>query len=50
MIVRHSVNADATYHDLLRSLLDDAVSELRGTPMLLKRNGHRIGSADALIS
>tara|TARA_R110001599_G_scaffold115413_1_gene282120 strand:- start:74 stop:190 length:117 start_codon:yes stop_codon:yes gene_type:complete len=33
----------AGYHDLLRSLLDDAVSALRGTPTLLKRNGRRIG-------
>ncbi|EKE67603.1 nucleotidyltransferase family protein [Oceanibaculum indicum] len=39
MTDRHSAIAHAAYHDLLRSLLDDAVSELRGTPTLLKRNG-----------
>ncbi|WP_430437438.1 hypothetical protein [Oceanibaculum nanhaiense] len=50
MIDRHSAIAHAAYHNLLRSLLDDAVSDLRGTPTLLKRNDRRIGSADALIS
>jgi hypothetical protein len=39
MIDRHSAIAHAGYHDLLRSLLDDTVSDLRGAPTLLKRNG-----------
>ena len=40
MIARHSPTAHAAYHDLLRSLLDDAVSDLRGTPTRVVRNGH----------
>mgnify|MGYP007011837990 CR=1 FL=1 len=39
MTNRHSAIAHAAYHDLLRPLLDDTVSDIRGTPMLLKRNG-----------
>ena len=48
---RHSSIAHAAYHDLLRSLQDDAVSEVRGTPTKAERNGkiywydtYRIGS------
>ncbi len=51
MIARHSATAHAAYHDLLRSLLDDAVSDLRGTPTRVVRNGrtywydsYRVGS------
>ena len=49
---RHTSVAHAAYHDLLRSLSDDVVSDLRGTPTRLERGGraywydsHRIGSA-----
>jgi hypothetical protein len=49
---RHSPTAHAAYHDLLRSLQDDAVSELRGTPTRVTRDGrtywydsYRIGSS-----
>ncbi|MCF6232239.1 MAG: hypothetical protein L3J36_03925 [Rhodobacteraceae bacterium] len=48
---RHSATAHAAYHDLLRSLLDEAVSDIRGTPTRVDRNGkiywydsYRIGS------
>jgi hypothetical protein len=51
MIARHSPVAHAAYHDLLRALLDDAASELRGTPTRVERNGrvywydsYRVGS------
>lgn len=51
MFTRHSSTAHAAYHDLLRSLNDDAVSDIRGTPARVKRNGkiywydtYRIGS------
>jgi hypothetical protein len=36
---RHSPIAHAAWHDLLRSLQDDAVSDLRGTPTRVERNG-----------
>jgi hypothetical protein len=49
---RHSATAHAAYHDLLRSLMDDVVSDLRGTPTRVERNGrgywydsYRIGSS-----
>lgn len=38
-LVRHSATAHAAYHDLLRLLLDDQVSGLRGTPSRVERNG-----------
>lgn len=48
---RHSPIAHAAYHDLVRSLRDDAVSDLRGTPTRTERNGrvywydtYRVGS------
>jgi hypothetical protein len=48
---RHSSTAHAAYHDLLRSLRDEAISELRGTPTRVERNGrlywydsYRVGS------
>lgn len=48
---RHSQLAHAAYHDLLRALRDEAVSDLRGTPTRVERNGRvywydsfRIGS------
>jgi hypothetical protein len=51
MLDRHSATAHAAYHDLHRSLLDEAVSEIRGTPTRVERNGkiywydsYRIGS------
>ena len=51
MFSRHSSIAHAGYHDLLRSLQDDAVSDIRGTPTRVERNGktywydtYRIGS------
>lgn len=34
---RHSATGHAAYHDLLRSLRDDAVSEIRGTPTRVQR-------------
>ena len=37
---RHSPTAHAAYHDLLRLLLDDRTSDLRGTPTRVERNGH----------
>lgn len=39
MIDRHSPTAHAAYNDLLRSLLDDAVSDIRGTPTRVERAG-----------
>lgn len=51
MIERHSATGHAAYHDLLRSLKDDAVSGLRGTPTRVDRDGkiywydtYRVGS------
>ncbi|WP_093117744.1 nucleotidyltransferase family protein [Salinihabitans flavidus] len=51
MFERHSSTAHAAYHDLLRSLQDDAASDIRGTPTRVERNGktywydtYRIGS------
>jgi len=51
MTKHHSSLAHAAYHDLLRSLLDDAVSDFRGTPTRVERNdrvywydSYRIGS------
>jgi hypothetical protein len=51
-VTHHSTVAHAAYHDLLRSLNDEAVSKLRGSPTLFKaRNGraywydsYRVGS------
>ncbi|ADZ69218.1 nucleotidyltransferase family protein [Polymorphum gilvum] len=39
MFERHSTTAHAAYNDLLRSLLDDEVAEIRGTPTRVERNG-----------
>jgi hypothetical protein len=39
MIRRHSSLAHAAYFDLLSSLKDEAVAELRGTPTRVERNG-----------
>lgn len=36
---RHSQIAHAAYHDLLRALREEAVSDLRGTPTKVTRNG-----------
>lgn len=51
MIARHSAIAHAAYHDLLISLREEAVSNIRGTPTRLERNGrgywydtYRVGS------
>jgi len=48
---RHSPIAHAAYHDLLRSLREEAVSDVRGTPTRTERNGrvywydtYRVGS------
>jgi hypothetical protein len=38
-IQRHSATAHAAYQDLRRALLDDAASELRGTPTRVERGG-----------
>ena len=38
-MVRHSPISHAAYHDLLRSLLDEAVAGIRGTPTRVVRNG-----------
>ena len=38
-ITRHSPTAHAAYHDLLRLLLDDRTSDIRGTPTRVERNG-----------
>ncbi|MBK4217460.1 hypothetical protein JJJ17_16140 [Paracoccus caeni] len=50
-IPHHSALAHAAYHDLLRSLRDEAAGDLRGTPTRVERNGRaywydsfRIGS------
>jgi hypothetical protein len=52
MLKPHSPRAQAAYHDLRRLLLDDAVSEIIGTPQMLMRNGrgywydlHRVGTS-----
>ncbi|MGZ3218082.1 nucleotidyltransferase family protein [Paracoccus sp. T5] len=39
MPLRHSSLAHAAYHDLLRSLRDEGLRDLRGTPTLVTRNG-----------
>ena len=39
MFARHSPIVHTAYHDLLRSLKDEAVSEIRGTPTRHERNG-----------
>lgn len=51
MFDRHSAIAHAAYHDLRRSLQDEAVTEIRGAPTRVERNGkiywydsYRIGS------
>ena len=51
MIDRHSSTAHAAYHDLLRTLLDEAVSDIRGTPTRVERSDkiywydtYRVGS------
>ncbi|MGB7270844.1 MAG: hypothetical protein WBC90_15135, partial [Albidovulum sp.] len=51
MIDRHSLTAHTAYHDLLRSLKDEAVSDIRGTPTRVERTGkiywydtYRVGS------
>lgn len=51
MFTRHSSIAHAAYHDLLRSLRDDSVSDIRGTPTRVERNDrtywydtYRVGS------
>lgn len=48
---RHSTIAHTAYHGLLRSLLDDTISDIRGTPTRVERNGkvywydtYRVGS------
>jgi hypothetical protein len=52
MIARHSLIANAAYHDLLRGLQDEAVSTVTGTPTREMRNGraywydvHRVGTS-----
>ena len=51
MIASHSPVAHAAYHDLLGSLRDEAVAEIRGTPSRVERKGrvywydsYRVGS------
>jgi hypothetical protein len=51
MIARHSPVSHSAYHDLLSSLRDEAVAEIRGTPTRTERNGrvywydsYRVGS------
>lgn len=51
MISRHSPVAHAAYHDLLSSLRDETVAEIRGTPTRVERGGrvywydtYRVGS------
>ncbi|MDB6178665.1 GSU2403 family nucleotidyltransferase fold protein [Paracoccus sp. Z330] len=39
MVSRHSNLAHAAYHDLLHALKDERISELRGTPTRVERNG-----------
>ncbi len=41
MMRRHSLLAHAAYHDLLRSLGDEQVATLRGSPRLEQRSGRR---------
>ena len=41
MMRRHSTLAHAAYHDLLRSLRDEQVASLRGSPALEQRSGRR---------
>ena len=38
---RHSPTALAAYHDLVALLMDEAVSEIRGTPAMRKRGGRQ---------
>lgn len=52
MLKPHSPRAQAAYHDLCRLLVDDAASEIIGTPQILMRNGrgywydlHRVGTS-----
>jgi hypothetical protein len=52
MLNPHSPRAQAAYHDLCRLLMDDAASEIIGTPQKLMRNGrgywydlHRVGTS-----
>jgi hypothetical protein len=52
MPTHHSPLAHSAYHDLLASLRDEAVSDIRGTPTRTERNGrvywydtYRVGSA-----
>lgn len=52
IIARHSATADAAYNDLVRELMDEAVSDIQGTPVRMKRNGRvywydtfRVGTA-----
>lgn len=51
MLDRHSPTAHAAYHDLLRSLKEEVVTEIRGTPTKVERKGkaywydsYRVGS------
>jgi hypothetical protein len=51
MIRRHSPVSHSAYHDLLGSLRDEALAEIRGTPTRVERNGraywydtYRVGS------
>ena len=51
MVTHHSPLAHSAYHDLLASLRDEAVSDIRGTPTRTERNGrvywydtYRVGS------
>lgn len=39
MIARHSAISHAAYHDLLMSLREEAVADMRGTPTRIERNG-----------
>jgi len=51
MIIHHSPVAHSAYHDLLSSLRDEAVADIRGTPTRIERKGrvywydtYRVGS------
>jgi hypothetical protein len=51
-LLRHTALAQASYHDLLRSLIDESLSAIRGTPRLETRLGryywydvYRLGSS-----
>ena len=51
MIAHHSPLAHSAYHDLLASLRDETVAEIRGTPTRIERKGrvywydtYRVGS------